>query len=216
MARVLRGLLVDWGGVLTSTLTQAMSTWADTDDVDYDEYVRVMRDWLGEPYAERAIVNPVFALERGELEVPHFELELAQRLRTRNGGQVAAEGLLDRIFAHFEHAPDMSALVLRARRSGLRTGLLSNSWGNTYPREGWSEMFDTVVISGEVGMRKPEPRIYALAAQRLGLEPMECVFVDDLRENVDGAVASGMVAVLHRSYADTLDKLETLFDRPLR
>ena len=75
------------------------------------------------------------------------------------------------MFDQFEHAPAMSALVLRAKRAGLRTGLLSNSWGNEYPREGWDEMFDAIVISGEVGMRKPEPEIFAHVLELLGVGP---------------------------------------------
>jgi HAD superfamily hydrolase (TIGR01509 family) len=110
----------------------------------------------------------------------------------------------------------MSALVRRARHSGLRTGLLSNSWGNDYPRDGWDEMFDVVVISGEVGMRKPEPGIFRHTLALIGLEPAECVFVDDLPHNIAAAVEVGMVGVLHTSYAESLAELEVLFDRSLR
>ena len=93
--------------------------------------------------------------------------------------------------------------------------LLSNSWGNDYPRYCWDEMFDVVVISGEVGMRKPEPAIYLHTAELLGLPPSACVFVDDLAHNIEAAVAVGMVGVHHTSYASTLLELEALFDRPL-
>jgi len=95
-----------------------------------------------------------------------------------------------------------AALVLRARRQGIRTGLLSNSWGNEYPREGWDEMFDAIVISGEVGMRKPDPEIYALTVERIGLPARECVFVDDLPGNLKPARALGMATVVHRGDAD--------------
>ncbi|MFZ5871002.1 MAG: HAD family hydrolase, partial [Actinomycetota bacterium] len=73
----------------------------------------------------------------------------------------------------------------------------SNSWGNTYDRTGWDEMFDAVVISGEVGMRKPEPEIFTHVCDLLELPPSVCVMVDDLPWNVDGARAVGMDAVLH-------------------
>ena len=159
--------------------------------------------------------NPVHALERGELEVPEFEQRLAQGLRTRSGAPVPAAGLLTRMFERFEHAPDMVGLVHRAHASGLRTALLSNSWGNDYPRDGWAEMFDVVVISGEVGMRKPEPRIFHHTLDALGLAAEECVFVDDLAPNVRAAVDVGMVGVLHRSYAETAAELEVLFGRVL-
>ena len=76
-------------------------------------------------------------------------------------------------------------------------------------------MFDTVVISGEVGMRKPEERIYQPRRRRLDLPPSACVFVDDLRPNVDAAVALGFVGIHHHSYEATATELEVLFDLPL-
>jgi len=211
----LRGLVVDWGGVLTGDLGTVVRSWAEGDGIDVDVYVAIMRDWFGEPVGAEARLNPIHALERGEMTVPDFEQRLAAALTERTGRPLDPEGLLHRMFEKFEHAPDMSALVRRARESGLRTGLLSNSWGNDYPRDGWDEMFDVVVISGEVGMRKPEPRIFEHTLGLIGLEAAECVFVDDIRHNVDAAVAVGMVAVLHRSYDETRAELETLFGRDL-
>jgi len=84
-----------------------------------------------------------------------------------------------------------------------------------YPREGWDELFDVTVISGEVGMRKPDADIYLLCAQRLELPPEACVFVDDLSPNVRGAAAVGMVGVLHRTYDETVAELQTLLDLDL-
>jgi epoxide hydrolase-like predicted phosphatase len=211
----LRGLVVDWGGVLTGDLHTAVAAWAQDERVDLEAYVSVMREWLGDPVAREARVNPVHALERGEMEVPDFERRLADALTLRTGTPHEAEGLLDRMFARFESAHDMSGLVLRARRAGLRTALLSNSWGNDYPRDGWDEMFDVVVISGEVGLRKPEPEIFALTVERLGLPAQECVFVDDLPHNVEAAAALGFVGVRHTDYASTSAELEALFGLPL-
>jgi len=211
----LAGLLVDWGGVLTGPIRSAVSAWAETDGFDVEVWSSIMRDWLGGPVGEEALLNPIHALERGEIEVPEFDAGLAAELTRRTGRHYEPEGLLDRMFAHFQHAPDMSALVRRARASGLRTGLLSNSWGNSYPRDGWEEMFDIVVISGEVGMRKPEPRIFTHAAELLGLRPDECVLVDDISHNIAAAVALGMVGVHHVSYDQTLLELEALFARDL-
>ena len=212
----LRGLIVDWGGVLTGDLRSAVEAWARTDGVDLDAYSAIVRDWFGEPLGIEARLNPIHALERGEMTVPDFEVRLAEALSARTGRRHGADGLLTRMFAQFEHAPEMSALVRRARTGGLRTGLLSNSWGNDYPRDGWDEMFDVVVISGEVGMRKPEPEIFRHVLDLIGLEAAECVFVDDLPHNVAAAVALGMVGVRHRSYDESLLELEVLFDRPLR
>jgi HAD superfamily hydrolase (TIGR01509 family) len=192
-----------------------MSAWADGDDVDYEAFRDVLRDWLGPATGELARLNPVYALERGEIEVPHFEEQLADRLRSRSGRPVVAAGLLERMFAHFVHAPDMNGLVLRARRAALRTALLSNSWGNAYPRDGWEEMFDVVVISGEVGMRKPEPEIFAHTVALLDVDVGDAVFVDDLPVNVRAAAELGLIGVHHRSYAETVAELEAIFAVPL-
>jgi epoxide hydrolase-like predicted phosphatase len=211
----LRGLVVDWGGVLTGDLRTSVQSWAEADGVPLDSYVATMRDWMGEPFDIEARLNPIHALERGEITVPDFESRLAEALTVRTGRPFDADGLLGRLFGHFEHAPDMSGLVRRARTAGLRTALLSNSWGNDYPRDGWDDMFDVVVISGEVGMRKPEPEIFEHTLGLLGLRPQEAVFVDDLRLNIDAAVALGMVGVHHVSYDESLVELEALFGIPL-
>jgi epoxide hydrolase-like predicted phosphatase len=211
----LRALVVDWGGVLTTPLEPSMRRWAEADGIEFSAFQDTMRSWLGNHQGVIAAINPVSALERGEMEVPHFEEELATRLAERTGLDITATGLLQRMFDHFEHAPDMAGLVRRAHQAGIRTGLLSNSWGNDYPRDGWDEMFDAVVISGEVRMRKPEPEIFAHTLELLGVEPAETVFVDDLRPNIEAAVALGMVGVHHTSYDQTAGELEALFEVPL-
>jgi epoxide hydrolase-like predicted phosphatase len=199
--------------VLTTALADTMAAFCAADGIDYARFVEVMREWFADHGAQD---SPAHALERGEIEVPHFEDQLAARLTQRSGRPVAARGLLSRMFAEFTHAPAMSSLVLRAKRAGLLTGLLSNSWGNEYRREGWDEMFDAVVISGEVGMRKPEPEIFAHVLELLGVRADETVFVDDLTPNVDAARALGLVAVHHTSYDETATELERLFGLPLR
>ena len=212
----LRALLVDWGGVLTEPLHTAIAAWAEADGVPVDDYVAVIREWFGVAQGELVRDNPVAALERGEIEVPHFEDELAARLSERTGRPVQARGLLSRMFAEFTHAPAMSSLVLRVKRAGFLTGLLSNSWGNEYPREGWDEMFDAIVISGEVGMRKPDREIFDHTLDLLGVEAGEAVFVDDLLANVHAAVELGFVGVHHTSYDETAAELEAIFGIPLR
>jgi epoxide hydrolase-like predicted phosphatase len=213
----LRALVVDYGGVLTEPLADSMAQWCANEGLDPAEFGRVMKEWLGTSYGEESLDNPVHALERGELAIPDFELALAQRLRTIDGAGVEAAGLLSRMFSGFEHPqPTMLTALRRARAGGLSTALLSNSWGLDYPREGWDELFDAVVISGEVGLRKPQPEIYQLAATRLGHRPEECVFVDDLAPNIRGAATTGMVGILHRDPEQTIDELEALFGLPLR
>ena len=106
----------------------------------------------------------------------------------------------------------MVEAVRAARRSGVATGLVSNSWGpGGYPRELIAELFDGVVISGEVGVRKPRPEIYRLGAAALGLPPARCVFVDDLRGNLRPAAELGMTVIHHTSADETASRLAALF-----
>ena len=115
-----RGLLIDWGGVLTSGLPDAMRAWAEADGIDYEAYYTAMTDWLETGLVE-AELNPIHALERSQIAVPDFERKLAAVLRRADGGPVPPEGLIERMFAHFEHQPQMSALVRRARTAGIRS-----------------------------------------------------------------------------------------------
>jgi HAD superfamily hydrolase (TIGR01509 family) len=234
------GLVVDWGGVLTGSLDTAMSHWARTDGVDFQAFRDVMRDWVGRrgesvatggadgvpfgasvaeleqaPDSGPAGDSPVHRLERGQMTTQDFERELSAQLTVR-GWPVPPQGLLTRLLAGLTDLdPRMLDLLRRARAAGLRTALLSNSWGEHYPEQLWEGIFDAVVISGRVGMRKPEPEIFRYTAARLDLPTTACVMVDDLPHNVTGAVAVGMVGVLHRSYDETLTELEALFDVPL-
>jgi putative hydrolase of the HAD superfamily len=210
-----RGLIVDWGGVLTERLDLAVRAWAAREGIDFEHYRQAMRRWFSPAEQLEAEINPVHALERGEMTVPDFERRLGAEIQRLDGHPVEAAGLLGRMFASFETAHAMNALVVRARRHGLRTALLSNSWGNSYPRDGWDDMFDVVVISGEVGMRKPETAIFELTWTRMGVAADECVFVDDLEVNVAAARDLGMTAILHRCYDETAARLEEVFGVPL-
>lgn len=107
-----------------------------------------------------------------------------------------------------DEAAAMVDAVRRARAAGLRTGLLSNAGGCGRPE--WPDLFDAVVLSGLAGVAKPEAAAYLLVAQRLGVPPQRCVFVDDLRRNVLGAAAVGMTGVHHTGLAATLTELEVL------
>lgn len=109
----------------------------------------------------------------------------------------------------------MIEAVCAARATGIRTGLITNSWGMGVYDRAPLEIFDATVISGDVGLHKPQAEIYELGAERIGVEPQACVFVDDLQENVAGAAAVGMAAILHREPATTVAELENLFAVPL-
>ena len=206
-----RGVILDWGGVMTNPIRDMVAVWLDDEDVDHEQYAAVMRPWVVGAYDQNGDTNPIHALERGECTVEEFERLLASRIARRNGVQVMAEGLLTRMFAGSTMAVPMQAAVQVIRTAGLRTALLSNSWGMAdYPRHLFPGMFDVVVISGEVGMRKPEERIFRHAAGLLGLESAECVFIDDIDVNVSAAEAIGMTAILHRDPPTTLARLGEL------
>jgi putative hydrolase of the HAD superfamily len=220
----LRGLIIDWGGVLTSPLGESIGAWLAADRIDVDGYRAIMRAWVRQAYDgdERGVdsdpltgaptpTNPIHGLEDGSLEPAEFERLLAAELRTVDGGPVPAEGLLQRMFLTFQPVEEMYEALRRARQSGVLTALLSNSWGNDYPRARFAELFDAVVISCEVGMRKPDEQIFRHAAAALGLSPGECVFVDDIEHNVKAAQAVGMVGVHHVSAGETITALEELF-----
>jgi HAD superfamily hydrolase (TIGR01509 family) len=109
----------------------------------------------------------------------------------------------------------MINVVRRAHARGIRTALLSNSWGNEYPVEDWGDAFDAVVISGQVGMRKPEPEIFQHTLNLVGSKPADAVFVDDTPEHVRAAVELGMIGVHHVSYQQTVEELEAIFGMTL-
>jgi len=147
-------------------------------------------------------------LETGEMEPAEFERRFGALL-----GVAETDGLIERMFAAVRPEERLIAAVRAAREGGVRTGLISNSWGTSiYDPATLEGLFDAVIISGDVGLHKPQPEIYRMAAERLGVEPESCVFVDDLRENVHGAERVGMTAHLHRDPEATLARLEELFE----
>ena len=208
----LRGLVVDWGGVLTNSIRTTVKSWVEAEDISWDSYVACMRPWLTEAYGgPEAPGNPVHALERGECTVPEFEQLFAAQLVRTDGGPVPADGLLGRMFAASETVPAMYDLLRAARATGIRTCLLSNSWGaDWYDRTDFPALFDGVVISCEVGMRKPEPEIFQHAAELIGLPPAACVFVDDVEANITAAEAIGMTGVHHADPDITTERVAAL------
>jgi putative hydrolase of the HAD superfamily len=195
----LRGLLVDFGGVLTTNVFESFRSFCREEGLDPDAFL----DLLRRDEAARVELRQV---ETGKLSEDEFAQRIGGRL-----GVAQSEGLVDRLFARIEPDGAMVGAVKRARTANVKTGLLSNSMGaGRYDRDSFPELFDAVVISGEVGLHKPQPEIFELAAERLSLRPAECVFVDDLRENCAGAEAVGMTAILHRGADRTLPELERL------
>jgi putative hydrolase of the HAD superfamily len=208
----LAGLIVDYGGVLTNSPSELFRAWLRAEGLPAEPFRTMMREWID----DQTPGNPLHDLETGRMPAAEFEGLLARRLRAPDGTGPVADGLLARIFAGYARIPGMTRVLVAAKQHGLRTALLSNSWGNDYDRGDWAGLFDAVVISGEVGLRKPDPEIFLLTARRIGLRPRQCVFVDDLAVNVRGARAVGMVGVHHTDAESTTDELEALFGLPLR
>ncbi|MDL4775990.1 MULTISPECIES: HAD family hydrolase [Thermomonosporaceae] len=205
----IKGVITDWGGVLTSPLNDAVGVWLEADRIDLVRYGSVMRAWVKQAYSGEGL-NPVHGLEDGSLEPAEFERLLAAELRTVDGGPVAAAGLIRRMFGAFDPVEPMYEALRAARAAGTRTALLSNSWGNDYPRDLFAGLFDAVVISGEVGMRKPDERIFRHAVELIGLAPEECVFIDDIEHNITAAEAFGLQGIHHTDPAATIGTLRDL------
>lgn len=195
----MKGLIVDFGGVLTTNVFESFQAFSVAEGLETEAVRKLFRE-RGEG------LSLLRQLERGEVEVPDFEQRFGPLLGVRE-----PEGMVQRLFAGVKPDERMIDAVRRTRAAGVPTGLISNSWGGTtYDNANIDELFDAVVISGEVGLHKPEPEIFHLGAERLGVTPEECVFVDDLRENCEGAEAVGMTAILHRGAEGTLPELERL------
>jgi epoxide hydrolase-like predicted phosphatase len=199
-----KGLIVDFGGVLTTNVFDSFKAFCREEGLPEDSVKKIFRE-RGEGLAL------LRELEKGELTADEFAPKFARLLG------VSPENLVERLFGGVGPDEPMVDAVRRARGAGIKTGLISNSWGAglAYDPALLDELFDAVVISGDVGLHKPQPEIFLLGAERIGVAPERCVFVDDLRENCAGAEAVGMKAILHRGSERTLPRLEELLGIPL-
>ncbi len=204
-------LVVDFGGVLTTPLQDAMQSFARANGIDFADLVRAA---LGAYTGENDSLVTDF--ETGRIGDDEFATAFAERLSRYAGKPINPEGIVARLFAGLEVEEAMLSAVEAARKAGIKTALLSNSWGRSlYPREQLDELFDVVVISGEVGLRKPDPEIFRITTARLGVEPGCCIFVDDHPGHLASAEQAGMKTVLHRTPAETISELESLLGAPL-
>jgi epoxide hydrolase-like predicted phosphatase len=202
--RVRKGLLIDWGGVLTTNLFASFHAYCLKTQIEPQAL-------LGRFRTDPAARDLLIALEKGTLDEAAFELDFAAMLG------VEPRGLIDGLFAGVEPDQAMLDAVRMAHDGGVRTGLVSNSWGvHRYPRELFAALFDGVVISAEEGIRKPSRRMYELGAERAGVPAEECVYVDDLPFNLTPAAELGMAVVHHTSAETTIPELERLLGMPLR
>ncbi|MBW3594226.1 MAG: HAD family phosphatase [Actinobacteria bacterium] len=183
-----------------------MQVFANEEGIELQDLARVaLRAYIE---GDDDLVTP---FETGAMPEEEFSIQFAQRLALETGKEIDPERFVARMFGGVRLEEGMLDAVLTTRRAGYKTALLSNSWGLTgYPRERFEELFDVVVISAEVGMRKPHPEIFRFTVDKLGVEASRCVFVDDHPGHLKAALAEGMTTVLHRSPAQTIVELEQL------
>lgn len=193
-------VLFDFGGVLTLPVRDSIAAWLEEDGIDPASFSRSLKSWL----SRNAVgVTPIHQLETGEMSPADFEVRLAATLSTRDGRAIVPAGMLRRIFAGLRLDPEMFRLIDDLRDAGIRVGLLSNSWGDIYPHDRLNPLLDPIVISSDVGLRKPDAAIFELALDRLGLPAERVLFLDDAEPNVVGARRVGLQAQLHTDATTT-------------
>jgi putative hydrolase of the HAD superfamily len=195
------GLILDFGGVVTTDFYGALAAFSVRSGLDARAFVRVLRE---DPEGRAAF----HAAECGEIPQRDFEVVMGRLLGRPDNG------LLADALAGLEPRPAIIDLVKRARAAGVKTAVLSNSWGtgdvDPYARWGLDELFDAVVISDRVGLRKPDPEIYKLTASKIGLAAGECLFVDDTQGNLPGARDLGMGTVYFTGAEGDVAEIERL------
>jgi putative hydrolase of the HAD superfamily len=203
---VIRAVISDFGGVLTSPLIESFLAYEDQSGVKFEDLGKAMAR-----ATERAGEHPLFQLEKGLIT----EADFLGAIEAELGGGVRLGSLRETYFAHLRPNEPMIDYMRELRGRGLRMGLLTNNVREWEPH--WraklpdiDEIFEVVVDSAFVGMRKPDPAIYELTVERLGdgLVPEECAFLDDNDVNVQAAAALGMRAVHYHEAAQARAELE--------
>ena len=203
----MRAVISDFGGVLTSPLSAGFLAYQEEAPITLEELGKGMQA-AADAYGE----HPLYVLERGEIT----EQEFARRLSEQLQAGFDLERLRQLYFERIEPNEPMIRYVGELRRRGLRTGLLTNNvreweplWRAKLPE--LDELFEVVVDSAFVGMRKPERAIYELTLERLGdgLRPEQCLFVDDLEVNCVAARELGMTAVRFDHSDQAIAELES-------
>lgn len=197
-----RGLVLDFGGVLTSRFRTALAGFCQREGLDPHLLHRIIRE---DPTGKATLHQA----ELGRISQREFECRLGELLKVSNNDLTA------RICADLEPCTPMIELVEHARASGIKTAMLSNSWGageyDIYQGYDLPALFDAVVISDQVGLAKPDSAIYELTAAKLRIPTSECVFVDDVALNLEPAAALGMTTVLVDEPADAVPEIASLF-----
>ena len=195
------GLLLDFGGVVTTDFFASLGAYCEYLGLPHDSFRNLV---TADPQG-RELYHQV---ERGELSQPAFEQKIAQLLG------VQPTGLIQGLLADLRPEPLIADAVARTRMAGIRVGVITNSWGTApydpYAAYQLDQEFDAVVISSQVGLRKPEPAIYRRAADELAVPLGQIVFVDDIAANLQPAHELGMAVIHHVDPARTVRELERL------
>lgn len=202
---MIRAVISDFGGVLTTPLVRAFLAFQQQSGVSLEELGNAMAKLARNSDGE----YPLFRLEKGEISEAEFLADVGAAL----GGRVTLEGFSERYFEHLQPNHEMIELMRSLRERGLRMALLTNNvreweplWRAKLPDI--DEIFEVVVDSAFVGMRKPEPGIYELTLERLGgLEATACLFVDDSDVNCEMAEQLGMTAVHYRELEQAAEEI---------
>lgn len=194
-------LILDFGGVLTNNYWDVLAGFSRREGLAETAFADlILRDPIGKTLMHQ--------LERGELTQRDFEDQAAPLLG------VTPRGLLRRLGADLAPNMEMLAVIADLRASGVRTALLSNSWGvGEYdPYEPWqlASRLDAVVLSHEVGLRKPESAIFREALQRLDVNAGEAIFVDDIADYLIKPRELGIATVHHCDTTRTTREIRAL------
>jgi len=197
-------VLIDFGGVITTSVLRAFE--------QFDELLGAPPGLvLGLLSHDTAARELMVEHECGRIDADAFDRGFADRL-SAHGVVVQPEGLSARMQAGLRRDDDTVRAIEDLRAAGVLIALVSNAFGrDCYAGFDLGALADTVVISSEVGIRKPSRKIYAIACQRLGIDPHQAVMVDDLQQNLDGAARLGIAGVLHTDAADTRKQLTDRF-----
>jgi epoxide hydrolase-like predicted phosphatase len=207
---MISAVISDFGGVLTSPLVGSFLAFQEHSGVSLEELGNAMAQLARDSDGE----HPLFQLEKGEITEAAFLSLLGEAL-----GGVELERFGERYFEHLHPNDEMIELMRRLRERGLRMALLTNNvreweplWRAKLPDI--DEIFEVVVDSAFVGMRKPEPGIYELTLERLGdgVSASNCLFVDDIEANCEMATELGMTAVHYREAAQAITEIEAALD----
>jgi putative hydrolase of the HAD superfamily len=202
----IRAIVSDFGGVLTTPLLASFAAIQDEIGISAESLGRAMREGLQE--GEEI---PLFKLERGEISEDEFLDRLNDGLEPILGHRPHLHHFRHMFFGALDPNEPMIELMRELQASGLQMAMLTNNvreweplWRSMLPVD---EIFATIVDSAFVGARKPEPRIYELTLERIGRAAEECLFIDDLQVNCEGAEAIGMSAVHFRSNEQAIPEI---------